>query len=39
MRVTMMRNIETLPSKQMHPHPPLAERKVAEFYHNTNGRR
>ena len=30
-----MRNIETLPSKQMYFYLLLVERKVAEFYHNT----
>ena len=30
----MMRNIETLPSKQMYPYLSLVERKVAEFYQN-----
>ena len=28
----MIRNIETFPSKQMHPYLSLVERKVAEFY-------
>ena len=31
MRVTMMRNIERFPSKQMYPYLSLVERKVAEF--------
>ena len=39
MRVTMMRNIETFPSKQMYPYLSLDERKVAEFYHNIDRRR
>ena len=34
MRVTMMRNIEIFPSKQMYPYISLVERKVAEFYLN-----
>ena len=34
MRVTMKRNIERFPSKQMYPYLSLVERKVAEFYHN-----
>ena len=39
MRVTMMRNIETFPSKQMYPYLSLDGRKVAEFYHNIDRRR
>ena len=39
MRVTIMRNIETFPSKQMYPYLSLVERKVAEFYHNIDRRR
>ena len=39
MRVTMMRNIETFPSKQMYPYLSLVKRKVAEFYHNIDRRR
>ena len=34
----MMRNIETFPSKQMYPYLSLVKRKVAEFYHNIDGR-
>ena len=34
MRVTIMRNIEKFPSKQMYPYLSLVERKVAEFYRN-----
>ena len=34
MRVTIMRNIETFPSKQMYPYLSLVERKVAKFYRN-----
>ena len=33
MRVTIIRNIETFPSKQMYPYISLVERKVAEFFH------
>ena len=33
----MMRNIERFPSKQMYTYLSLAERKVAEFYHNWFG--
>ena len=39
MRVTIMRNIETFPSKQMYPYLSLDERKVAEFYHNIDRKR
>ena len=39
MRVTIKRNIETFPSKQMYPYLSLDERKVAEFYHNIDRRR
>ena len=39
MRVTIVRNIETFPSKQMCPYLSLDERKVAEFYHNIDRRR
>ena len=39
MRVTMMRNIETFPSKQMYPYLPLVERKVADFYLNIDRKR
>ena len=39
MMVTMMRNIETFPSKQMYPYLSLVERKEAEFYHNIDRRR
>ena len=39
MRVTMKRNIERFPSKQMYPYLSLVERKVAEFYHNIDRRR
>ena len=38
MRVTIMRNIETFPWKQMYPYLSLVERKVAEFYHNIDRR-
>ena len=38
MRVTIMRNIETFPWKQMYPYLSLDERKVAEFYHNIDRR-
>ena len=38
MRVTMKRNIERFPSKQMYPYLSLVERKVAEFYHNIDRR-
>ena len=34
-----MRNIETFPTKQMYLYLLLVERKVAEFYHNMDGRR
>ena len=33
-----MRNIETFPSKQIYLYLSLVERKVAEFYHNMDGR-
>ena len=39
MRVTMKRNIERYPSKQMYPYLSLVERKEAEFYHNIDRRR
>ena len=39
MRVTMMRNIETSPSKQMYTYLSLVERKEAEFFHNIDRRR
>ena len=38
MRVTMKRNIERFPSKQMYPYLSLVGRKVAEFYHNIDRR-
>ena len=38
MRVTIMRDIETFPWKQMYPYLSLDERKVAEFYHNIDRR-
>ena len=34
----MMWNIEKFSSKQMYPYLSLDERKVAEFYHNIDGR-
>ena len=33
-----MRNIERFPSKHMYIYLSLVERKVAEFYHNIDGR-
>ena len=39
MRVTIVRNTETFPSKQMYPYLSLDERKVAEFYHDIDRRR
>ena len=39
MRVTMMRNVETFPSKQMYPYLSLVKRKVAELNHNIDRRR
>ena len=39
MGVTIVRNIETFPSKQMYPYLSLVERKGAEFYHNIDRRR
>ena len=39
MRVTMKRNIERYPSKQMYPYLSLVERKEAEFYHKIDERR
>ena len=38
-RVTMRRNIETFPSKQMYTYFSLVERKEAEFFHNIDRRR
>ena len=38
MRVTMTRNIETFPSKQMYPYLSLVERRVTDFYHNIDRR-
>ena len=36
--VTMKRNIERFPSKQMYSYLSLVERKVAEFYHDIDRR-
>ena len=39
MRVTMKRNIEKFPSKQMYPYLSLVERNETEFYYNIDKRR